>query len=153
MPAGIYKRKSLAERLNSNSKQISSGCWQWTASVYWDGYGQIGLNGKKLKAHRVSYEQYKGTIPSGMQVLHKCDNRRCVNPDHLFLGTLDDNMKDMVAKKRSPHGTRNGMSKLNESLVLLIRSACGTQQKIAGLFGISQSQVSTIKAKKQWVYV
>lgn len=79
-----------------------SGCWLWTASLNDGGYGLFCLDGKDRTTHRVSWRLYRGEIPEGLCVLHKCDTRACVNPDHLFLGTYKDNNNDCVAKKR--HG-------------------------------------------------
>ena len=76
-------------------------CWVWTGSLFESGYGRFSRSNKKLRAHRVSYEIYKGAIPDGMHVLHECDNPPCVNPNHLFLGTHLDNMKDMERKGRA----------------------------------------------------
>lgn len=89
----------------------SGGCWNWLGGLFKEtGYGKFnagkGENGKTITAyaHRVSYELHTGPIPEGMQVLHRCDNPRCVRPDHLFLGTQLDNMRDMIAKGRHDNG-------------------------------------------------
>lgn len=76
-----------------------SGCWEWTG---WraHGYGYFFHEGKDQRAHRVSYELFVGSIPDGLVVMHSCDNRPCVNPDHLSVGTQADNVRDMVAKGR-----------------------------------------------------
>lgn len=100
-------------------------CWQWTASNNGNGYGIIGerVDGRQrtVYAHRLSYEMHHGEIPDGMQVCHRCDNRGCVNPAHLFVGTCADNHADMVAKGRSTSGERNTQSKLTEPDVVRIR--------------------------------
>lgn len=82
--------------------QKSSGCWEWQACTNGAGYGIVGIGGKRVdRAHRVSYRLHKGEIPAGLFVCHTCDNRRCVRPDHLFLGTNQDNVDDMVTKGRN----------------------------------------------------
>jgi hypothetical protein len=85
----------------------SGDCWEWQASVNLDGYGRFCLKGKRIRAHRLSWVLANGEIPEGMCVLHKCDNPPCVSPDHLFLGTRADNVRDMVQKGRCRSGTCN----------------------------------------------
>lgn len=75
-------------------------CWNWTASSRGQGYGAFKINGKVIDAHRVSWTIHFGEIPNGLFVCHKCDNKKCVNPDHLFLGTQKDNMNDCLQKGR-----------------------------------------------------
>lgn len=93
-------------------EKTKGGCWNWVAAKNNCGYGLTHFDGKRISAHRLSFQLANGVIPGGMQVLHRCDNRACVNPEHLFLGSNRDNMLDMLAKGRGvgqkkthcPHG-------------------------------------------------
>ena len=83
----------------------SGDCWLWTGSLDKDGYGKTSINYKHWKTHRASWNYFVGPIPEGMSVLHKCDVRACCNPEHLWLGTQKDNLRDMFAKGRGrPRG-------------------------------------------------
>ena len=82
-----------------------TGCWLWISCCNGDGYALISANGKSMRAHRLSWEMHRGPIPRGLFVLHKCDTPECVNPDHLFLGTNQDNMDDAKRKGRIRNGT------------------------------------------------
>jgi hypothetical protein len=87
---------------------LQTHCWVWTGSVRGQGYGQFWYKGLSRKASRVSYEIFVGEIPIGRMVLHRCDNRMCVNPDHLYLGDHADNMRDRNSRGRQASGIRNG---------------------------------------------
>ena len=102
MPSGWYKKAPLRKRFNEKYEISISGCWNWTGSVDSKGYGSI-KDGVTSRAHRVAWKLYKGKIPEGIFVLHTCDNRKCVNPNHLFLGTSKDNVRDMMDKGRHPN--------------------------------------------------
>lgn len=133
------------------------GCWGWSGFCNFFGYGQISLpSGNATNAHRVSWELHYGTIPEGMWVLHRCDNPPCVNPEHLFLGTHEDNMRDMAQKNRSPKGESSPVSKLTDDIVREMRSlrAQGwSQQRIADKFGVSQPLVGMVCRRKIWSHV
>lgn len=145
--------KTLAERF---WPKVEIGephqCWPWRACFGTTGYGQMTRGGRgqgMVKAHRGSWELCVGPIPAGMAVLHRCDNRACVNPAHLFLGTKADNSVDMAVKKR----WRNGGSRLTLSQALEIRRrrlAGETGKALAEEFGITQQMVWNIKVGRNW---
>jgi len=142
----------------------SSDCWNWTAAKFWHGYGCFGVKqtGGKYKtsyAHRVAWELVHGDIAEGMFVLHKCDNRACVNPSHLFLGTQKDNMADCSMKGRSRtkprYGSENPYAKLTEAHVKIIRYIGNrlSQQHLADALGVTQSNVGHVLRGNTWKHV
>ena len=125
-------------------------CWEWTSFLTKDGYGIFRIN-----AHRMAWVLMNGAIPDGMLICHRCDNRSCVNPDHLFLGTPLDNMLDKVAKGRHnpTRGERSGTAKLTWDQVEEIRRAYrdGERQRdIAARYGVGQPAISVIVNRKRW---
>ena len=151
-----------------------TGCWNWTSTVNGGGYGTIGLGTRsegKDFAHRVSYRLHCGDIPDGMVVCHKCDNRRCVNPEHLFLGSQQDNLDDAKSKARirvgenwaTParlngicKGEEHGQAKLTEVDVrrILQLHAIGLDNtSLARRFGVTRRQVRNIVNRKNWKHV
>lgn len=140
-------------------KSSRDGCWEWQGRyANSDHYGSIRIGDRYALVHRYSWEIHFGEIPDGLQVCHKCDNRLCVRPDHLFLGTNQDNCDDKVAKNRQAflRGELNGHRKLNDVSVRAIRRLheMGVQQPtIAEAFGIHQSNVSLIVLRKTWAHV
>lgn len=115
-----------------------------------NGYGQVRYKGKTAYAHRVAWELANGTIENGAYVLHRCDNRKCVNPDHLFLGSFNDNMEDMVSKGRQAAGEKNAHAKLTEDQVREILNMSGTNQEVADKFGVTHSLISMIRNRRIW---
>lgn len=126
----------------------TDSCWIWTAGCFADGYGGFQLGSSVIRAHRQSYILMKGPIPIGLYVLHKCDNPKCVNPDHLFLGTNADNMADMVAKGRHV-GSAKITKKQSIEIKKLVASGL-TQKKVGLLFGLCQSAISRIVTGYNW---
>ena len=131
----------------------NTGCWLWNANAMPSGYGMIWDGGRTKGAHRVSYELYKGEIPEGLHVLHRCDVPGCVNPDHLFLGTHAENMRDRNEKGRAVRGEKHGQAKLTKKDIRDIREDVRSQEVIAVDYGICQAMVSAIKLKKKWAHV
>ncbi len=132
----------------------TDGCWHWVGSKFWSGYGEFWNGKRKIRAHRFSYETEIGVIPSGLCVLHRCDNPSCVRPDHLFVGTRADNIKDMIDKRRDRmRGEQHGSAKLTGKEILLIRKDQRTYREIGKNFGVSKVHVSLIKSGKRWGHV
>ena len=150
---------SPRQRFERRIDRSAEGCWEWTGSCCTAGYGILSVDNRPRLAHRLAYEFYREMIPTGMQVLHTCDNRRCVNPDHLYLGTHDDNMRDKVRRNRcsSLKGTESPTAVLSEDQVCAIRAeyaACGVSQRVlAARFGVTQSTVSAIIRKVRWKHL
>jgi predicted XRE-type DNA-binding protein len=144
---------SLKERFVSNIKTNNLydyySCWNWNGPIMGKGYGQFIKSslGTRL-AHRVSWILFRESPIRDLFVLHKCDNRLCVNPWHLFLGTQEDNMKDMAFKKRSPRGEANVRCKLTFDQVIRIRLLHETgqfsQHRLSKIFHCSDSRISLI---------
>ena len=144
--------RSVAERLLEKKRYAESGCWEWTGTLKFDGYGLMRHPVKYVGAHRISYEIFRGPIPDGMQVLHRCDNRKCINPGHLFLGTNADNVADKVKKgrQRRHRGESNPNSKLSIDDVSLIRSSSETGIELARKYGVTRTCISDIRTGKTW---
>jgi len=167
MNTKITQSEINKELFFSNVKTTdSSGCWEWTGTKVC-GYGHFRSNGKTMRAHRVSWVIHNGEIPhrdsyNGMCVLHKCDNPACVNPEHLFLGTDKDNVRDMIAKGRNHfnkpptlRGEHNGIHKLTCEQVKEIRDKYipikYPQIKLAKEYNVSRSLISYVVNNTYWV--
>jgi hypothetical protein len=135
------------------------GCWLWTGSINKSGYGMIGRNlghaPKVVQVHRLSWEMHRGPIPEGVCVLHRCDVRHCVNPDHLFLGTIQDNNRDRDQKGRHKpfKGETHPMAKLTALQVVEIKKllAAGVRCTVIGrCFGVTRMTIQAIKSGRLW---
>ncbi len=139
---------------NHSTKDV---CWDWSGMFNTNGYGRFSLNDKHRLSHRIAFEMFIGPIPDGYMVCHRCDNRRCVNPYHLWLGTQSENLKDAFAKGRmfrpDTNGERNGNRKLDWPKVNAIRAmnSMGIKKTlIAQSFGVSPSTIFEIASNKIW---
>lgn len=122
------------------------GCWDWQGGINSSGRGTFWLNGKTEKAHRTSFEINRGKIPKGLCVLHRCDNGKCVRPDHLFLGTFKDKTQDMIKKGR--HVGRRKISREAEAIIFSIYFSRKIKQKtLAEEFGVNVHTINRIVNK------
>lgn len=143
----------------------TSSCWLWMGKKTSRGYGDFAVRiGKKIlnfRAHRYSWEMIKGSIPTGSLVCHKCDNPPCVNPEHLYLGTQSDNIRESVKKRRHStchyKGENNPGAKITKEIIMEIRNSYIprkiTQQFLAHKFNLTQSYVSEILSRKVWSHI
>ena len=152
MPAHMIP---MEDRLANYMPVPEAGCWLWQGTTGSKGYGLIKIAKRMDGAHRASWRLHRGPIPDGLSVLHKCDTRSCINPEHLFLGTHDENMKDMVSKGRSIRnpGELNGASKITAEDVISIRLDARSHNLIAADYGISRSSVGLIKNRINWSHI
>ena len=159
MAKGDFRlRKSLRDRLYEKFvPDPNSGCWLWTGAVNHFGYGIIGLGHRSDgidRAHRVSYRIHKGNTPQGMAVLHSCDVPSCINPNHLRVGTLSENMKDCVSRKRNfipnNRGEQAKWAKLTADAAADIKKREMTGPAYAAKYGVSRSAVYRIWEGKNW---
>lgn len=159
---------SAAERFEDRHvPEPNSGCWLWTASSDESGYGRLNgeASGQRFRsAHRASWLLHKGAVPSGLFVLHKCDTPACVNPEHLFLGTTQDNVSDKMAKGRHPrcapyapargercHGSKLTAPKVANIKMLFALGASGVA--ISEWFGVNKASASAIRRGTAWRHV
>ena len=141
--------ETCARLLSERSAQTQGGCREWQGGRHYKGYGILNLEGVTEKAHRVAYMVANGAIPEGMHVLHRCDNRICVNADHLFLGTNEENIADKVAKDRaSKRLTRESAQEIRK----MVQSGM-THERIAQMFDVAQSTVSRIWSGQRRPYL
>lgn len=160
---GPKAHASLEERFWRHVARRSAGeCWPWTGKRRSaNGYGIIQIGGKGSKstgAHRVSFELHKQAIPPGLVVMHTCDNPECVNPDHLALGTYQDNMADMWSKGRGRPaiilGEASGKAKLTDEWVRFIRAKSQMGHKeLADLIGVSPNAVRGVRTGRTWKHI
>ena len=154
----------MGPRLNQSKKWLmervaitNGGCWEWQRCRTPHGYGDAQVGGKHVRAHRAAWDIFRGAIPLGMCVLHKCDNPPCCNPKHLFLGTQRDNMRDMNAKGNlvipNLRGEDLANSKLTDDLVRMIRSSKKSTRKLSEELHMSYQNVWLVRKRITWRHV
>lgn len=156
------RRYTLTEFQTAFFAKVNKGksCWIWTAYANEDGYGITSFRGRLMGAHRASWIIHYGDIPEDMRVLHHCDNPPCVNPEHLFLGTQLDNMRDCAAKGRIRSGEKRGennpISPLKNADVFEIRRLAMTGRtriEIAKEFGVCRQSIDAIVNRETWTHI
>lgn len=146
---------TLIQRFMSKIDRRGPGdCWEWTGSITNAGYGQFSLLCRPVLAHRLAFELFKGSVPPRYMVCHHCDNRKCCNPRHLFIGSAADNNADMHAKGRAGHGTVHS-GRLTREQVIEIREKAGSmsQSAISRQYGISQTHAGRIARGEAYRHV
>ncbi len=137
-------RKTLLEQFENKYEVITeTGCWIWTGALASNGYGHIRRDGGIITAHKASYMLYKGDIPDGHDVCHRCDVRCCANPDHLWLGSRSDNLCDMMRKSR-----HNRVLTYEQALV--IKASTKKVSDLALEYNCSETMIYNIKSGRQW---
>ena len=128
-------------------------CWEWSGSRDRDGYGAYFYEGKGYRAHRLALELANGPIPNGMLCCHTCNNPPCVNPRHLYAGTVQDNVDDTRRSGNIPNGERCHSAKLTKSDIRAIRASNETNVVLGARFGVAPSNISHIQRRKTWRHV
>lgn len=144
------KHKKITWEVDKN------GCWNCTShTLDKDGYPRYKINGKCTRIHRIMYEKYNSEIPEGLWVLHKCDNPTCINPEHLYVGTAQDNTNDMVQRNRNVTcpGEKHGNSKLTEEQVIKIINSSLNSTELSKEYGIPRRYVGAIQRGEKWEYL
>jgi hypothetical protein len=136
---------------------LKTRCWRWVGAIQGTGYGGFWLNRKLEYSHRVSYMLFNGIISKNFDVCHACDNRWCVNPDHLFLGSRKENMFDAIKKGRTAKGERDGNSTLTNEQVREIKKKHSqggyTHRELAKEYGVVHSTIGCILREKTWTHI
>lgn len=144
---------TLERMLLRISPEPNSGCWLWDGAVATNGYGSITVARRSWSCHRLMWELTRGPIPRGLWVLHKCDVRSCINPDHLFLGDLAANTNDMLRKGRNAHGRRSGGARLTDEAVRAILQDNRLLRLVAVDHGVDMSTIARVRRGESWRHI
>lgn len=145
------ERKRAQRQIGKRVVQQVSGCIRWGGPIGHNGYGRIYLGKRTIQAHRVAWILHnRQPIPEGMIVCHHCDNRPCINPDHLFLGTPADNCHDRVQKGRGAQGVRCGQSRLTAEQVIEIRLSPLTMRELSSIYNLSEARIRDVWLNKSY---
>ena len=143
-------RGTPEERLRHWSRPGENGCIEYTGRLRRDGYAGIKIGERTQLAHRVAYELAKGPIPEGAEIRHMCDNRSCINPEHLVPGTRQDNVDDCTSQLRHTWGERSAHSKLTAEQVYEIRDSPAPRSELAARFGVRVQTIRAIQIRQKW---
>lgn len=145
--------EKILKKLEAKSEELSNGCIEWRGGFFADGYGQVHWNHKKHRVHRLSYELFVGAIPEGHVVRHQCDNPKCMNPEHLIVGTVAENNNDCRQRGRNARGEGHPQSKLTNQQVLEIFNSTDSNIQLAKKYGVTEMTTGRIKCGKLWVHI
>jgi len=149
------KKIPLRDRFDGLLVKQDNGCIEWNYSVDNNGYGRVYYKGKVIRGHRFAWQKEHGDIPNAMCILHKCDNPRCVNIDHLFMGTMKDNTQDMLSKHREyrVYGEATTSAKLKNNDIFYIRGSDKTSKDLAKELGVTPNTITKIKRRDIWKHL
>lgn len=151
------KAKSQAEKierfLSLALPEPNSGCWLWTGEIKRDGYTECWCFGRRELGHRAAYREFVCDIPENLVVRHSCDEKSCVNPNHLAVGTQAQNIADKVLRNRQAKGEGHGNAKLTEDAVRFIRAETMSQRALARKFNVTQAAVSAVQRRLLWQHI
>lgn len=146
-------RKSIADRFWPQVHKTDS-CWLWKGDTSLSGYGRIWYKGRTVRAHRIAWMLNSGELPpTTALVLHKCDTPACVRPDHLFLGTTQDNIRDKVAKRRHAKGETHYNHKLTADDVRAIRASTESNVALARKYGVHNDNIRYVRIRRSWAHI
>lgn len=148
-----YKTHDVEYILANSKPNELTGCRNWQGRLNANGYGIISVGKASVMMHRAAWECQNGPVPDGMQVCHRCDNRRCVNHEHLFIGTIADNQADKCQKNRQMKGVDCHNARLNADAVIEIRSSEKSAPELALKYGVSRACIGSVKSRKTWKHV